>query len=559
MRAEYRTDSQMAKSARDQGASVPLRGRAGWRVSVVTLAGGLLLAACGSDSESTESTDAPTGGVVQLSAATVEGSESALDEIVAEIQGATGVPGIAVGVVYDGKPVIAKGYGVTEAGTDNAVNEQTVFQLASLSKPVGATAVAGVVGRGDIAWDQPVVSVLPEFQLSNPYVTQNVTVADFYSHRTGLPGDTAGNDLETAGFTQEQILPRLRYLPLEPFRSTYSYSNFGMTVGGVAAATAYGAPFPQMAQEVLFEPAGMTSTSFSHADFVARENAAVLHSKVGDGFEPIVERQPDAQAPAGGVSSNVVDMNRWMMLNLGEGQLDGEQIIDAEALAETKRSHINRRQQAAPADSISGYGLGWNLGQATAEPSLVEWNHSGAFSAGASTNAKLFPELGLGVVVLTNAQPIGVAEAIGDAYVDTLLHGETTMEWAQLWGQSFAGLLDPPPVETPAAPTPPRDDPAYIGTYANDYFGDVVVRSAVGGSGLEMAIGPAGATVYPLTPLDGDTFTFVDMPEVPGALSVLAFRFDDGSSVANELVFEMTAVYGANSEATPWTVLPRVS
>ena len=559
MQAEYRTDSQMAKSARDQGAAVPLKRRVGWRVSVVALAGGLLLTACGSDAGSSESTDAPAGGGVQLSAATVEGSESALDEIVAEIQGATGVPGIAVGVVYDGKPVIAKGYGVTEAGTDNAVNEQTVFQLASVSKPVGATAVAGVVGRGDIAWDQPVVSVLPDFQLSNPYVTQNATVADFYSHRTGLPGDTAGNDLESAGFNQEQILARLRYLPLEPFRATYSYSNFGMTVGGVAAAAAYGAPFPQMVQEVLLEPAGMTSTSFSYADFAARENAAVLHSKVDDGFEPIVERQPDAQAPAGGLSSNVVDMNRWLLLNLSEGQLDGQQIIDAEALAETKRSQINRRQEGSPTDSIAGYGLGWNLGQSFAVPSLVEWGHSGAFSAGAATNVKLLPELGLGVVVLTNAQPVGAAEAIGDAYVDTLVNGKTTKDWPQLYGEAFAGLLDPPPVETPAAPTAPREDSAYVGTYANDYFGDVVVRPAAGGSGLEMAIGPNGATVYPLTPLDGDTFTFEDMPEVPGALAVLAFRFDDGSAVANELVFEMTAVYGANSEATPWTVLPRVS
>ena len=524
----------------------------------LALIGGILLSACGSGAENASEEATSPGGAAELSAATVSGSEGALDQIVADIQQSTGIPGVAVGVVHGGEAVFAKGYGVTQAGTDNEVNGETVFQLASLSKPVGATAVAGVVGRGDIGWNQPVVTVLPDFKLNSAYVTENATVADFYSHRTGLPGDTAGNDLESAGFTQEQILPRLQYLPLEPFRATYSYSNFGMTVGGVAAAAAYGAPFAQMTQEVLFEPAGMTSTSFSYADFSAQDNAAVLHSKVDDGFEPIVPRQPDAQAPAGGVSSNVVDMNRWMLLNLSEGQLDGEQIIDAEALAETKRSHINARQQASPTDSIVGYGLGWNVGQALAEPSLVQWSHSGAFSAGASTTVRLLPELDLGVVVLTNAQPVGAAEAIADAYIDTLLHGEATMEWAELWGGAVAGLLDPPPVETPAAPVAPRADAAYAGTYANDYFGDVVVRAAADGSGLEMAIGPGGATVYPLTPLDGDTFTFVDMPEVPGALSVLAFGFTDDSPVATELVFEMTAVYGMNDEATPWTTLPRV-
>ena len=462
----------------------------------LALVGGLLFAACGSGAESSPESATPTeaaaGSALELSAATVEGSGAALDQVVSEIQQATGVPGIAVGVVHDGQPVFAKGYGVSEAGTDSEVSAETVFQLASLSKPIGATAVAGVVGRGDIDWNQPVVTVLPDFQLSNDYVTQNATVADFYSHRTGLPGDTAGNDLESAGFSQEQILPRLRYLPLEPFRATYSYSNFGMTVGGVAAATAYGAPFAQMTQEVLFEPAGMTSTSFSYADFAARDDAAVLHSKVDDAFEPLVQRQPDAQAPAGGVSSNVVDMNRWMLLNLGEGQLDGEQIIDAEALAETKRSHINSRQQASPTDPVAGYGLGWNVGQAMAEPSLAQWSHSGAFSAGAATTVRLLPEVDLGVVVLTNAQPIGAAEAIADAYIDTLLHGEATSDWAELWGERFAGIIEPPPVETPAAPAAPREDAAYVGTYANDYFGDVVVRTATDGSsddGASLEIG----------------------------------------------------------------------
>lgn len=527
-------------------------------LAIVALSSAAILAACSGSQEAETAAGGDLENQWQLTTQDISASEAELDQIVTEIQQDTAVPGIAVGVVFDGQPVIAKGYGVAEVGTDREVSEQTVFQLASLSKPVGATAIAGVVGRGDIEWNQPVITELPDFELSDPYVTENATVADFYSHRTGLPGNSAGNDLESIGYGQAEILPRLRYLPLEPFRATYSYSNFGMTVGGVAAAAAYGAPFAQMTEEVLFEPAGMTSTSFSHEDFLQQPDAAVLHARIDGEFTPVVERNPDAQAPAGGISSNVVDMNRWMMLNLDQGRLDGEQIIDSEALAETKRLHINSRPQADPADGVSGYGLGWNVGQATAEPSLTQWSHSGAFSAGAATTARLLPELDLGVVVLTNAQPVGVAEAIADAYIDTLLHGQTTKEWAQLWASVTAPLLEPEPIETPDSPAPPRADDAYTGTYANSYVGDAVVRATTDGAGLELVMGPGGVKVFPLEHLDGDRFTFSDAPEIPDSRVVVAFRFGDGSQQASEMVLENSAMFGPHSEATPWTVLNRV-
>ncbi len=520
-------------------------------VAVIALA----TTGCTNDDELTEAADALPPAGVQLDRAKVRGSEATLDRIVEETMAATGVPGVQVGVVHDGQVVFAKGYGVAEAGTDRPVTPETVFQLASVSKPIGATAVAAVVGRGDLAWDQPVVTELPDFQLSSEYVTQNVTVADFYSHRSGLPGDTGGNDLETIGYDQASIIPRLRELPLAPFRATYSYSNFGLTIGGLAAAAAYGAPFAQMAQEVLFGPAGMTSTSFSHDEFAQRTDTARLHVLRDGVFTTGFERNADAQAPAGGASSNVVDLNRWMLLQLAGGELDGQRIVDAEALAETKRSHINQDPAAEVDRPITGYGLGWNLNQSIVEPSLVEWSHSGAFTVGTGTAHSMYPELDLGVVVLTNAQPTGAAEAIIATYVDTLLHGEPSADWMSLYGGSFSPLLSPPPLERPAAPVPARDASAYVGTYANAYFGDVVVRS--GAEGLEMVMGPGGATVFRLEPYDGDQFSFTDLPEIQRSTGLMSFTVPDGASVASDLVLRESLLFGpVNPEAT-WRVIPR--
>jgi CubicO group peptidase (beta-lactamase class C family) len=520
-------------------------------VAVIALA----TTGCTNDDEFTEAADGLPPAGVQLDRAKVRGSEATLDRIVEETMAATGVPGVQVGVVHDGQVVFAKGYGVAEAGTDRPVTPETVFQLASVSKPIGATAVAAVVGRGDLAWDQPVVTELPDFQLSSEYVTQNVTVADLYSHRSGLPGDTGGNDLETIGYDQASIIPRLRELPLAPFRATYSYSNFGLTIGGLAAAAAYGAPFAQMAQEVLFGPAGMTSTSFSHDEFAQRTDTARLHVLRDGVFTTGFERDADAQAPAGGASSNVVDLNRWMLLQLAGGELDGQQIVDAEALAETKRSHINQDPAAEVDRPITGYGLGWNLNQSIVEPSLVEWSHSGAFTVGTGTAHSMYPELDLGVVVLTNAQPTGAAESIIATYVDTLLHGEPSADWTSLYGGSFSPLLSPPPLERPAAPVPARDASAYVGTYANAYFGDVVVRS--GAEGLEMVMGPGGATVFRLEPYDGDQFSFTDLPEIQRSTGLMSFTVPDGASVASDLVLEESLLFGpVNPEAT-WRVIPR--
>ncbi len=111
-----------------------------------------------------------------------------------------------------GKPCTRRASGVRAAGSDEPVDADTVFQLASMSKPVGATVVAQQVGEGSIGWDTPVIEHLPTFALADPYVTEHATVGDLYAHRSGLP-DHAGDDLEDLGYDRAQVIERLRFLP----------------------------------------------------------------------------------------------------------------------------------------------------------------------------------------------------------------------------------------------------------------------------------------------------------------------------------------------------------
>ncbi|MGI5128030.1 serine hydrolase [Pseudonocardia sp. CA-107938] len=456
------------------------------------------------------------GGISQ---AQVDAGLTMIDGVVEAEMKATGVPGVAVGVVFADRTAFTKGYGVREISKAGAVDPGTVFQIASLSKPVGSTALAALVGKGKFAWDDPVHRFLPELAFSDPYVTEHVTFADLYAHRSGLPGLT-GNRLEEIGFDRATILERIRYAPLDPFRATYSYSNYGMTAAGEAAGRAAGTTFEDVMQQELFGPAGMTSSSARSADFRARPDRATQHIRVNGAWQVGPGRDPDAQAPAGGISSTVEDLARWMRLNLRDGTLDGHPIVDADALAETHTPHI-LRMPASGTDSIGGfYGLGWNV--EVDHFGFVRWAHSGAFSTGAATTAVLLPKAGFGVVVLTNGSPIGAAETIADIVVDDVVKGAPTRDWNKVWSERFGGLFvaDPKLAAPPPNAVPARPATAYTGTCTNPYYGAFTVRADA--EGLALIEGPAGHT-YPLTHWSGDSFTMVESPELPDIRTQVTF------------------------------------
>src|SRR6266567_561808 len=207
----------------------------------------------------------------------VDAAIGRLDGLVQHTMAATGVPGIAVAVVYKDRIVYLKGFGVREAGRTDAVDADTVFQLASVSKPVASTVVAAIATKGVMHWDDPIVSHDPGFQMYDPWVTSQVTLRDMFAHRSGLP-DHAGDSLEDLGYDRDQILHRLRFQkPASSFRSRYAYTNFGLTEAAVAAARAYGESWEDASADLLYKPLGMTSTSSRHSDYLAAANRAHLH------------------------------------------------------------------------------------------------------------------------------------------------------------------------------------------------------------------------------------------------------------------------------------------
>ncbi|WP_423459356.1 serine hydrolase [Ottowia sp. VDI28] len=467
---------------------------------------GASLPACGG-----MSTEAPSSA----DSARIRAAAGALPAAARDLMQKTGVPGLSLAVVHRGETVLAEGYGVCRAGGSEAVNADTVFQLASVSKPLGATVVARQVGEGRVRWDSPMRELLPWFKLGNDDTNARLTVADLYAHRSGLP-DHAGDDIEEMGWPQREVLERLRFQPLQPLGTHYAYTNAGLTAAALGVAARAGTDWATLSEQTLYAPLGMTRTTSRYADFMRQTNRAVGHVRGSTGWEPGAPRNADPQSAAGGASSSARDMARWLALLLARGRWEGRTLVGAEAL------------QAAMSPQAPGgaYGYGFNVGT-LGEGGLRMNSHSGAFQLGAATCFMLVPALDVAVVALTNSWPIGVPETLCRHFLDLAQSGRATRDWWTAYNQAISGLVDPVGSlvgkAPPANPAPPKALSGYAGRYSSDYFGELQV-DVMAGNALRLSLGPL-PQVYPLRHWSGDDFVFHPANEsaAPGSISLARF------------------------------------
>ncbi len=488
---------------------------------------------------------APAAKVAQINPTTnltnsnVKAALVKLDNLAQENMRRTGIPGMAIAVVYQDQVVYLKGFGIREAGKPDPVDEDTVFQLASLSKPIASTVVASVVGTGKVKWNDPIILHDQTFQMDVPYLTQSVTLKDMFSHRSGLPLH-AGDLLEDLGFDWETILARLRYLPTDNhFRSQYAYTNFGLTAAAMATAKAEGTTWAELSTEKLYRPLGMNSTSSNFSDYISAQNRALTHVYIDNQWVPRYVRNPDNQTPAGGVSSSVRDLAKWMRLQLGNGQFEGKLIVDPDALAETHRPQIVSNRAKNPSmDRASFYGLGWGVGYT--DRGLVRLSHSGAFLLGAATTVNLLPGESLGIAVLTNAAPIGVPETIAASFLDLVQTGQVQKDYAKLLQEAFADLNTPAyGTEIDYTKRPEQFNPSlplktYAGTYRNDYFGKIAI--VVKEDQLILRMGPQQRDAFPLKHYNQNTFIYQPKGENAFGPSALEFTISDEGKLKRVMI-----------------------
>ena len=457
----------------------------------------------------TKNKDASTKGM------SAEEAAKRLPELAAQLQKATGIPGLAWAVVRGNQTIAAQGIGVCEAGNSAPVNADTVFQLASVSKSVGATVVARQIGEGKVSWDSRMQELLPWFTLRNPGSAALLTVGDLYAHRSGLP-DHAGDKLEELGYGQREVLERLRYLPVKPLGQEYAYTNAGLTAAAISVAQAAGTDWANLSQQTLYAPLGMSRTTSVYAQFMQQTNRATSHIRANDGsWKPVTPRNADPQSPAGGASSSVNDMALWLRLLLAQGRWQGQQLVATAALEQAW-------QPQAPGGH---YGFGFNVG-ATGD-GLKFISHSGAFMLGAATCFMLVPSRDAAIVVLTNGIPLGIPETLCRQFVDLIEQGRLTQDWWRLYSEGIAPLMAPTGAllnqKASSSPAPSGPLQRYVGTYDNVYYGPLQI-SIVNGA-LQLSLGP-NAQSYSLAHWNGEQFWFTPGNEsaAPNSISLAVFE-----------------------------------
>jgi CubicO group peptidase (beta-lactamase class C family) len=411
-----------------------------------------------------------------------------IDTLVEKVLKTFDVPGIAVAVIKDDKIIHAKGYGVRSLRTKLKVDENTLFGIASNSKAFTAAALGMLVDEGKIKWEDKVTDYIPEFKLYNPYVTEEFNIKDLLTHRSGL-GLGAGDLMmwpDSSNFTKKDIIHNLRYLkPVSSFRSKYDYDNNLYIVAGEIVARVSGMSWEDFIENRMMKPLGMAKSAASISRLKDKSNIIDPHAPVKGKVEPINIDWSETANAAGGIYSNLTDISKWLIMQLNSGKY-GEGLTkrlfseDVHEEMWTPQTIIPVRGPSPYNTHFASYGLGWFLSDVKG---YKQATHTGGL-AGIVTQITLVPEMKLGIVVFTNQQSGAAFQAITntikDSYLgvigidrvkqmhDRVLAGEA--EAKKITSEIWAGI-EAQQKTTTAKP----DLNTYLGTYTDNWFGDITI------------------------------------------------------------------------------------
>jgi CubicO group peptidase (beta-lactamase class C family) len=340
------------------------------------------------------------------------------------------VPGMAVGIVKDGKLIHAKGYGVRALKNPQPVDAETLFGIASNSKAFTTTALAMLVEEGKIDWDDKVRKYIPEFTLYNPFVSEEFTIRDLVTHRSGL-GLGAGDLMffpEGGDISVRELIYNLRYLKRESsFRSKYAYNNNLYIVAGEVIRVVSGLSWEEFIEQKIMQPLGFEKSVASYSRLQQRNNVIEAHAPVDGVVQQIPHDWSAVANAAGGIMSNIKDLSKWLIMQLNNGMYgDSLQLILPATQQEMWRIQTPTPYTAGGpyGTQFNGYGLGWGI---TDVKGMKQVGHTGGL-LGTVTQITMIPSLKLGIIVLTNQQSGAAFLSVTNAIKDVFL-GYENRDW----------------------------------------------------------------------------------------------------------------------------------
>ncbi len=358
----------------------------------------------------------------------------------------TAVPGAALTLIADGRVVLAEGYGVTSVEDSGLpMTADTIARAASITKSLTATMVMRLVDRGQLDLDRPVIEYLESLRLSLPGAAERITLRMLLSHTSGLSRDVdwwGSRDFDALEIQVRDVLPEIP-MPAPP-GAVWSYSNSGICLAAHVAEKVTGRLYPELMSELLFDPLGMTRSTFD-ISVASTYRMAQCHVMDVEGNLSVHHRQADAVAfsASGSVMTTANDLARYLLLHMQCGEFAGERILSEAAVAEMHAPVVNRYTPAG-----DGYGLGFYTGQHRGRSKVWHWGRILRYGGIAVT----IPEAGVGLTLLYNRHSEGFdGEGFAFDALDSLL-GESgsrpipapatgpSVDWT-VWAGNFVGSL----------------------------------------------------------------------------------------------------------------------
>jgi CubicO group peptidase (beta-lactamase class C family) len=411
-----------------------------------------------------------------------------LDNLIRETLKTYEVPGISVGILKDGEIVYAKGHGVRSLTNKKDMNENTLVGVASNSKGFTCFALAMMVDAGKLNWDDKVRKHIPEFQLYDAWVTEQFTVRDLVTHRSGM-GLGAGDLMffpEGNNFTSKDVINNVKYLkPESSFRSKFAYNNNMFIIAGEVLKRVSGLSWEEFIETKIMKPVGMTNSKASYNRVTNRINIIDAHTRADGKVIQIPHDWSETANPAGGIVSNVNDMLTWANFLMNDAVTkEGKRLLSEHQFHELwqLQTPLKVGKNDSYNSNFRGYGLGWFL--TDVKGGYKQVYHTGGL-LGTVTQFTMIPDLDLAIVVLTNQMNGNAFNTITNTIKDTYL-GYENRNWLKTYGTRNANYLkynDSIKSSVFAKVEIAKKDKSLpkpsqiVGTYNDNWFGNIIISS----------------------------------------------------------------------------------
>jgi len=355
------------------------------------------------------------------------------DQFVAQALKDWNVPGAAVAIVQGDKVVLLKGYGYRNVEKKLPVTAKTLFAIASITKSFTVTDLGMLIDEGKAGWDLPVRSMFPAFKLYDPVLTEQISLRDLITHRSGLPR----HDMVwySSDFSRDDLIRRLQYLePNKPLRSTFQYNNLMFMTAGYIGGVLDGRSWEDSVRARVLEPLDMNTTTFSLRVLQSSPDFALPYQKGRDlkaelKLMPFEATCPDtcALGPAGELNSNAEELSHYLLFHLSKGKFASHQLLTESSATQMQTPQMTiAGAPRYPELGEGSYGMGFFISTYRGHKQIEHGGNLDGFSA----IFTFLPAERIGAVVLTNLDETPLPEVIAYNVFDRFL-GFDQVPWSK--------------------------------------------------------------------------------------------------------------------------------